>query len=97
MHISFEQNSDEEPQRYIVSNLTSFSESGISINLNFSDPILISQGEVSDKVFIKLLKSYFMQPQFGRRLATVIEDESYLIIEEDIPRQLKAQGDFESL
>ena len=62
MHVTFEQNSDELPQRYILSNLTNFESGGISIYLNFSDPLLISQGPDADKINIKLLKSYFLQP-----------------------------------
>ena len=42
LSVSFELNSYELPQKYILSNLTSFSSKGMTINLNFSDPILIS-------------------------------------------------------
>ena len=42
MHVTFEHNSDELPQRYILSNLTDFWNGGIRIRLNFSDPLLIS-------------------------------------------------------
>ena len=42
LSVSFELNSYELPQKYILSNLTSFTSEGMTINLNFSDPILIS-------------------------------------------------------
>lgn len=33
------------------------------IRLNFSDPLLISQSQKNaDKIFIKLLKTYFLKP-----------------------------------
>ena len=48
MSVTFVQNSEELPQKYIISNLTSFESHGITINLNFSDPVLVSQGEISD-------------------------------------------------
>ena len=31
------------------------------VNLNFSDPLLVSQGEVPDKVSVRLLKSFFTE------------------------------------
>lgn len=62
MHVTFEQNSEEEQQRYFVQDLVNFDSGGIQINLNFSDPILISQGSEADTVVIKLLKSYFLKP-----------------------------------
>ena len=48
MSVSFVQNSEELPQKYLMTNLTSFESNGITINLNFSDPLLISQGEIPD-------------------------------------------------
>lgn len=42
MHVQFEKNSDELEQKFFISNLTRFEPDGISVNLNFSDPILIS-------------------------------------------------------
>lgn len=92
MHVQFIHNSDEEPQRYLMSNLTAFTSYGININLNFSDPVLVSQGETADKIQIKLLKSYFLLTDpllssgYTRSLASsysprVIQDEDYIIIE----------------
>ena len=92
MHVQFEKNSYENPQKFVISNLTSFEPEGIRISLNFSDPILVSQGANADKIKIKLLKSYFMTPRLAfqgpanRQLAEFEEDEEYLIIVEDIPR-----------
>lgn len=45
-----------------MSNLTTFTPEGLMIKLNFSDPLLVSQGEYADSIKIKLLKSYFLQP-----------------------------------
>ena len=47
-------------------------------------------------IVIRLLKSYFLRPSGylssqlnnGRQLATLEEDEEYLIIREDIPKQV---------
>ena len=41
-HVKFVQNSEELPQKFFASNLTSFEKDGIQISLNFSDPILVS-------------------------------------------------------
>lgn len=81
-----------------MSNLTTFTNDGININLNFSDPILVSQGKTADKIKINLLKSYFLVPDAGlvsgmpRSLAAsnLSEDEQYIIIEHEIPRQLRS-------
>ena len=105
MHVKFEQNSDELPQRYFASNVTEFTKDGLRINLNFSDPILISQGQEADVIVIKLLKSYFLNPNPSlitvrhtrRNLATINEDEEYFIVRENIPRQLASQGDLQTL
>lgn len=63
MHVTFVKNSEEQPQTYFVANLTQFKPEGIKINLNFSDPLFVSQGGISDHVKIKLLKSFFMNPK----------------------------------
>ena len=60
LHVQFVKNSEEVGQKYFASNLTNFSESGIEINLNFSDPLLISAGGYADQVSIKMLRSYFL-------------------------------------
>ena len=62
MHVEFEKNSDEEPQKYLYSNLVELDPYGIHIQLNFSDPLFVSQGRTADKVKIRLLKSYFLMP-----------------------------------
>ena len=68
--------------------------------MNFSDPLLISAGAEADTVRIKLLKSYFLtnnaelaKKYQERSLATLSEDEKYLVIESDIPRQVKNEAD----
>ena len=96
MHVEFIHNTDEEPQRYLMSNLTTFTNHGISIHLNFSDPILVSQGYNADKLRIKLLKSYFLVADpllstgYTRSLTTspyrLIEDDEYIVFEHEIPR-----------
>ena len=60
MNVEFIQNSEETSQKYLITNLTTFKAGGISINLNFSDPLLVSQGESADLIKINLLKSYFL-------------------------------------
>ena len=60
MHVRFIQNSEELPQENFVANLTSFREDRLTIKLDFSDPILVSQGLQADQVSIRLLRSYFM-------------------------------------
>ena len=65
MHASFVQNSEETPQRYVISDLAEFKAGGIQINMNFSDPLLVSAGEESDMIRVKLLKSYFLVPDYA--------------------------------
>ena len=60
LHVTFVKNSDEDDQRYFATNLTHFTAEGIELQLNFSDPLLISAGENADFIRIKMLKSYFM-------------------------------------
>ena len=62
LSVEFIRNSDELPQKYFISNLTDFTESGIRINMNFSDPILVSQSEDADQVKIRIKKDFFMTP-----------------------------------
>ena len=108
MHVEFIHNTDEEPQRYLMSNLTTFTNRGIDIHLNFSDPILVSQGENADKLRIKLLKSYFLVADpllstgYTRSLATaspyrLIEDDEYIVFEHEIPRQLRDAAETSAL
>ena len=59
--VSFIQNSDEKAQNYFKQTVVEFKSSGLDIQLDFSDPLLISQGEIPDRVAIKLLKSFFTQ------------------------------------
>ena len=99
MHITFEQNSEEKEQKYFLQNIVSFDNKGVQLKLNFSDPMLVSQGEEADTVVIKLLKSYFLRPDpvlammQGRSLVTMEEDEEYLIIKADLPRQFFSEED----
>lgn len=61
MHVTFEQNSEEAPQSYFNAKLIEFTSSEVQIRLNFSDPLLVSQGSQSDQVKVRLKKSYFLQ------------------------------------
>ena len=91
LHIEFIKKTEELNQQYVFSNLTSFSQTGVTINMNFSDPLLISAGEYADQVRIKMLKSYFFQPKEGpyrRALAKNEIDEEYFTFDVDIPRQM---------
>ena len=76
LRIDFIQNSEEVSQQYFFSNLTDFSETGVTINLNFSDPLLISAGESADQVRIKMLKSYFLKPKEGSSRRALTQNES---------------------
>ena len=71
----------------MIANLTSFTNEGMKLKLDFSDPILVSQGE-ADAVIIRLLKSYFLQiDETARRLWTVFsDDEEFLILRKEIPK-----------
>lgn len=63
MSVSYELNSFEKPQKFLHNNLTQFTEGELQIKLNFSDPLLISQGiDQADVIVIRLLKSYFLRP-----------------------------------
>ena len=61
--------------------------------------MLISQGQDADQVVIKLLKEYFLRADpvlaalNSRSLAKLEEDEEYLIIRADIPRQFMSEED----
>ena len=66
--IKFIQHSEEEEQEYFFGNITSFTSSKLDVKLSFSEPLLVSTGSVPDKVEIKLLKSYFLEPETQRRL-----------------------------
>ena len=62
IHVVFLKNSYESEQRYFLSNLTDFTSAGLKIRLNFSDPLLVSQGESRDQIVVKIHKQYFMNP-----------------------------------
>lgn len=88
--------------------MTEFKAGGIQINLNFSDPLLVSAGEEADRIRVKLLKSFFLVPDYGlalgysRSLAQLqqqsfIEDDEYIIIEHDLPTMMKSLAELVSL
>lgn len=97
--VSFIQNSDEKEQNYFKQTVVEFKSSGLDIQLDFSDPLLISQGEVPDQVIIKLLKSFFTQVDGAsqrRRLQS--DDESpYHEFIYDVPKQVKSKEELVSL
>lgn len=47
--VIFVKNSEETEQKSFGQDLASFSPAGLTINLQFSDPLLVSQGEVSNQ------------------------------------------------
>lgn len=90
--------------------MTCFEQSHLCISLNFSDPILVSQGFEPDQVRIRMLKSYFMvassfistqqlpqNPSRRELLDTVEEDAEYFTVTQDIPRQVEDQGQLETM
>jgi hypothetical protein len=48
--VIFIKNSEESPQSYFDQSVASFSSSGLKVNLDFSDPLLVSQGDVPDQI-----------------------------------------------
>ena len=102
MHVTFVQNSEENPQAFFVSDLTEFTPKGIQINLNFSDPLFVSQGEMADHVRIKLKKEYFMSPggdAYRRSLGSLsqYDDGEYLIFTEELPLLMASKEEYETL
>ena len=61
--VDFIKNSLEKEQSFFSYNLTEFSNEGITIQLEFSDPLLISASK-ADLVNIKLKKDYFLSPNY---------------------------------
>ena len=45
--------------------MTNYTESEITISLNFSDPILVSQGVESDKLKIVISNDFFLDPKIA--------------------------------
>ena len=59
--VLFVKNSEEISQEKFSIEIEDFSPEGINIALNFSDPLLVSQGQEADMVKVMLLKSFFLQ------------------------------------
>lgn len=89
--------------------MTTFTERGLNINLNFSDPLLVSAGDFADTVSIKMLKSYFLQPspylasELGlyqlpyRNLQSLSKKDGYIVFKEDLPRQARNEEELQTL
>ena len=76
LQVEFEKNSEENDQESFGYKLISFDSSGLQIKIGFSDPLLVSQGDVADQVKIRFHKSYFMEPEpqdLGRLLSNGIK------------------------
>ena len=101
--VTYVKNSHVEDQEYFDYQLTSFNETGVTIQMNFSDPILISQGFEPDQLQIKLRKAFFLQPsteqsQSGSGRMLLKKDTAYyLTLISDLPKQLESQSDLDSL
>lgn len=97
--VIFVQNSDEKPQSFFDQSIAGFTSAGISVNLNFSDPLLISQGEVPDSVEIRLLKSFFTQVDenaAGGKLRRLEDEENpYHVFTYEVPKQVKSKDELE--
>ena len=61
--VDFKKRSEEEDQLYFDYEMIDYTESGIMIRLNFSNPILVSQGDQADLIRITLLNSFFLEPK----------------------------------
>ena len=98
MSASFEKLSEEPNQTYFEYELISFTNEGLQIKLNFSDPLLISEGEEPDKVHIHLAKDLFLSRNIyddvddqnapPSRLLSTIETRDELIFTVDLPKLL---------
>ena len=105
--IEFLQNSIEEDQTAFLFNVTTFTPAGISIHLNFSEPLLVSQGEQADQVRIRLLKDFFLRPDPllrpgapARRLqvgGAFAEDEEYVSFLVPLPKQVGSAEELAAL
>ena len=101
--VTYVKNSHVEDQEYFDYQLTSFNETGVTIQMNFSDPILISQGFEPDQLQIKLRKAFFLQPstELSRsgsgRILSKKDTADFLTLISDLPKQLKSQSDLDSL
>lgn len=101
LHVVFVKNSEELDQKFFSSNLTDFTPNGINIQLNFSDPLLISQGDEADSLRIKMLKSFFLIPdQLNGNIrslqvesAVLTENQEYLMITANIPKQVPSEAE----
>ena len=83
MHVVFLKNSEEDEQKYFLSNLTEWTSAGVTIQLNFSDPLLVSQGMFKDQIKVKLHKHYFLNPKpdewVDRRQLQIYKEEAEYI------------------
>ena len=75
--------------------MMSFKPGGIEISLNFSQPLLVSQGEVPDIVKIELSKYVFLnrEPQDLYRKLSVKETAFEVIFEENLPQLLASAAE----
>ena len=71
--------------------MAEFTPAGLTIQLDFSDPLLVSQGDEPDQVNIRLLKSFFTETENGRRRLQTSDVESlYHEFTYDVPKQVKS-------
>ena len=89
--VSFIKNSDEENQSEFSAKLEQFESGGLSIQVQFSEPLLVSQGEDKDQVVVRLKKSYFTQVEGqegfnvddGRQRRRLLKGRE-LVVEDDV-------------
>lgn len=85
LDFTFVMKSDVDPRalKFYVS-LEEWTEDKFNVSLKFEDPMLISQGQERDTVFIKVKnKNYFISQETGLPI-----DTSNLLIKQTLPRQL---------
>jgi hypothetical protein len=79
--------------------LIAFTSAGLQIQLNFSEPLLVSQGEIADRVIVKLNKAFFLNREsfdLNRRLNSnkqPKETVDFIIYERSLPRLVASQNE----
>ena len=95
--VVFVQNSDEDEQRKFSSSITEFTSAGLSVQLDFSDPLLVSHGDSPDEVTVKILKSFFTETSDFRRRLQDDDESQYHEFYYDVPKQVKSAEELASL
>ena len=78
--------------------LVSFDKDYITFQLNFEEPLFVSQGEFKDQLVIELDKSYFLIPShLSEAQADTLPSGQTVTLSKVVPRQVKSQEEAETL